>query len=74
MFEIASWLQAHRSVTSRSVLLLEFETNEYAKQSRKLLPPPAFYELCKTRVNEGEYKHLIHYFKGTDICFSSWMT
>lgn len=45
MFEIALYLQAHRSVASRSDLLLKIETNEYAKQSKKLLHCVAFYEL-----------------------------
>lgn len=46
---MASCLQARRSVTSRSDLLLGFETNEYAKQSRKLLHYMSFYELQQTR-------------------------
>lgn len=45
MFEIALCLQAHRSVAPRSDLLLKIETNEYAKQSKKLLHFVSFYEL-----------------------------
>ncbi len=45
MFEIALCLQAHRSVAPRSDLLLKIETNEYVKQSKKLLHFVSFYEL-----------------------------
>lgn len=69
MFEIALCLQAHRSVAPRSDLLSKIETNEYAKQSKRLLRYMSFYEPRNPRVNEGEYKALIHYLKWTDICF-----
>ena len=61
MLEIALCLQAHRSVAPRSDLLLKTETNEYAKQSKKLVH---YMSPSNRRVNEGEYKALIHYLNG----------
>lgn len=43
--EMTLCLQAHRSAAARSGLLCKMETNEYVKQSRKLLGYTFFYEL-----------------------------
>lgn len=43
--EMTLCLQAHRSAAARSDLLWKMETNEYVKQSRKILGYTSFYEL-----------------------------